>query len=329
MATTIPIRYAHSMLYGLRRADLDVALAVKRAGIPQPLLSSPHARMTREQGQSLFSEVVRTLDDESLGRAALPRPVGSFATMGLTLVAAQDLGDALRRMRRFLRMFPTGPYVRLVRADGHAGLEFDLRGTDDEDHFLAEVVMCSIHRFAEWLVGARIYLTSASFTYPRPAYAALYHHAFGCASSFGAAESVLWFDEKELARPVIRDERSLYGLLSEPAVDLLTRRSVTLTAADQVRRMIEQRVGTDLPTPGELADRLGISQATLRRRLQELGTSTGRIREQILRDAAITRLACDEPVSDIAALLGFSEVSAFYRAFKRWTGTTTTDYRPA
>jgi AraC-like DNA-binding protein len=67
----------------------------------------------------------------------------------------------------------------------------------------------------------------------------------------------------------------------------------------------------------------------MRRLLREEGTSVTRIREDLLRDAAITSLVRgEETVTQLSERLGFSEPSAFHRAFRRWTGSAPGAYRP-
>lgn len=83
-----------------------------------------------------------------------------------------------------------------------------------------------------------------------------------------------------------------------------------------------------LPEVCEVAARLAMSPATLRRRLQAEGTSYQRLKDAVRRDAAITSLvAGHEPIAELAARIGFSEDTAFHRAFRRWTGTTPGAYR--
>ncbi len=72
---------------------------------------------------------------------------------------------------------------------------------------------------------------------------------------------------------------------------------------------------------------LAVSPPHLRRLLRQEGTSLGRLREEVLCDLAIAGLRRGEPVDDLSARLGFSEPSAFRRAFKRWTGNTPRAYR--
>ncbi len=72
---------------------------------------------------------------------------------------------------------------------------------------------------------------------------------------------------------------------------------------------------------------LSVSAPHLRRLLRQEGTSLGQLREEVLRDAAIAGLRRGESVDDLSARLGFSEPSAFRRAFKRWTGSTPRSFR--
>jgi AraC-like DNA-binding protein len=99
--------------------------------------------------------------------------------------------------------------------------------------------------------------------------------------------------------------------------------------AEQVRRILELGLCGDWPSSEQVAARLSVSLQHLRRRLRAEGTSIGQIREQILMDAAIASLTRGhEPVSQLSARLGFSEPSAFRRAFRRWTGCPPGAYRP-
>ena len=83
------------------------------------------------------------------------------------------------------------------------------------------------------------------------------------------------------------------------------------------------------PLLNAVAARLAVSAQTLRRRLAAEGTSFQQIRDQLRRDAAIAALATGTvSIEDISRRLGFSEPSAFHRAFKRWTGSAPRSYQP-
>ncbi|HEX4786964.1 MAG TPA: helix-turn-helix transcriptional regulator, partial [Actinospica sp.] len=83
------------------------------------------------------------------------------------------------------------------------------------------------------------------------------------------------------------------------------------------------------PAEAKIAERLSVSPQTLRRQLAAEGSSFQHIRDQMRRDHAIAALAEGRtPIERISEQLGFSEPSAFHRAFKRWTGATPRAYQP-
>ncbi|MFI2237356.1 AraC family transcriptional regulator [Streptomyces chrestomyceticus] len=216
-----------------------------------------------------------------------------------------------------------------------ATAEFSIR-TDlrpyPEATFLAESVMIIWHRLSSWLIGRRIPLRHARFAHPAPAHAHEYELLFGCAVRFGAPRTAAAFDARWLAAPVVRDEAALTAMLRRAPADLLSRREYGTTVTERVRRTLVLALRAAgparLPEVAEVAARLAVSPATLRRRLQEEGTSYRRLKDAVRRDAAISSLAAGrEPIAELAARLGFSEDTAFHRAFRRWTGTTPGAYR--
>src|SRR5262249_57514991 len=96
----------------------------------------------------------------------------------------------------------------------------------------------------------------------------------------------------------------------------------------RVRRRLRRVDGDQWPTLEAMADELHVTPSTLRRRLEEEGSSYRELKDGLRRDMAIDLLCrTGLSVEAIATGLGYREVSAFYRAFKHWTGTRPGSYR--
>ena len=95
-----------------------------------------------------------------------------------------------------------------------------------------------------------------------------------------------------------------------------------------VRRAIGESVRHGEPSLSHVARRLAIGGRTLQRRLREYGADFKGLVDDTRRRFALRHLADSEiTLTEVAYLLGYSEVSAFNRAFKRWTGSTPSDHR--
>ncbi|KWX01806.1 Transcriptional regulator [Carbonactinospora thermoautotrophica] len=325
---TIAMHHVRAALGGARRRGVAVEPLLLAAGISPLLLADDRARVLPEQFTRLIQELWDALDDEYMGFGNVPSKRGTFAMMCWAVIHCPDLGAALTRAAAFYGLFPSGPRFRLVHAAGEVRVELDMRETDDPDRFLTESLLVIWHRFANWLIGRRIPLSRVEFGYPAPAHVAEYDPMFGCPLVFDREVTALAFDERFLAAPLVQDEATLRVFLKNSPADLLSRREYGATVAARARRILTQGLGGSVPDLEAVAARLAMSPQTLRRRLREEGTSFRRIKDEIRRDAAIAGLVRGgESVEELAARLGFSEPSAFHRAFKRWTGTTPGAYR--
>ncbi|GLZ29615.1 transcriptional regulator [Lentzea sp. NBRC 105346] len=313
---TVAIHYVRAALRECPAPEPVLAAA----GISPSLLDDDRARVTPEQFTRLIQALWEQLDDEFMGFGPRPSKRGTFPTMCLLAVHCPDLGSALRRGLAFYGLFDTAPAMSLV--DGRFSLDMAL--VDDPDHFLTESLLVLWHRFSSWLVGRRIPLRRASFDYPEPPHAAEYHLIFGCPLEFSAPVTAMFFDPKFLRMPVVQDEAALRRFLRNSPAELLSRRDHGADTSAHVRRLL----GAGESGLEAVAQRLGVSAPTLRRRLAAEGTSFREVREQLLRDQAVASLVRGgESVEELALRLGFSEASAFHRAFKRWTGSSPGAYR--
>ncbi|WP_344363441.1 AraC family transcriptional regulator [Streptomyces gobitricini] len=326
---TITVHHVRALVRGARRQGLDTVPLLQAAGIPPLLLGDDRARVTSAQFALLFRALYRATGDEFLGLATAPSRPGTFAMMCHVSLGCRDLGAAIERGTAFYRLFPGGPELGLRCEGGEAALTVG-GGLGDEDRFLTECLVIIWHRLCSWLVGRRIPLLRARFAYPPPPHRDEYAGLFGCPVVFGAEATEAAFPAHWLTAPLVRDERDLDEMLRRTPFELLSRRAYGTTVAEQVHCVLARalRVSPRLPSLGEVAARLAVSPATLRRRLQREGTSYQRLKDTVRRDAAIAGLAEGrEPVAELAARLGFSEDTSFHRAFRRWTGTTPGAYR--
>ncbi len=324
---TIASHYARAALGGARRVGYDCSELLHQVGITPQLLSEPRARIAPEQFTRLLQMLWLALDDEYLGFADGVSKRGTFAMMCHALIHCRTLEKALERGLLFYGLFPQGPRWQLTREGEMARLSLDDSPLWDPDHFLSECLLVIWHRLGSWLIGQRIRLHQATFSYPMPAHAAEYDLLFPCPLVFGAPISSLVFPARYLSLPLLQDERTLKHFLERSPADLLSRPDEGDSLSSQLRRLLS-RDRTPWPDLEAVAQHLHISPQTLRRHLREEGTSFQALKDELRRDIAIYHLGrADLSLQEIAEQLGFSEPSAFHRAFKKWTGLTPGAYR--
>ncbi|HWO67351.1 MAG TPA: AraC family transcriptional regulator [Umezawaea sp.] len=298
----------------------DVRRVLREVGV-----DAGAARVDCDRAVALVRSLWRLTGDELLGLGPRPIPLGTVRLIGLAVVHARDLRTALERVVEFAALTTGYTRGRLVVDGGVCRVEFASDPDVVDEPLALEAVLAFVHRFVGWLVGRRIVLTGLAFPFAEPAHSAEYDHVFGAAVTFLAPVASLSFDAAHLTAPVVRDEAALEEFLRESPVDLIMLRDHGSTTADRVRRIVEQDPAGRVD---DVAARLAISAQHLRRLLRREGTSFQEIREDVLRGIAVAGLERGrESVDDLSRRLGFSEPSAFRRAFARWVGSPPGEYR--
>jgi AraC-like DNA-binding protein len=262
-----------------------------------------------------------------MGFGRLRSKRGTFAMMCHAIIHCRSLEKALGRGALFYGLFPEAPGIQLNREGDWVRLTLDDSTLRDPDHFLLESLLVIWHRLGSWLIGQRIRLEEATFSYPEPAHSGEYDLLFPCPRRYATGSSSLLFHARYLGMPLLQDERTLKQFLQHSPADLLARPDSGDSLTSQIRRLLG-RDCTTWPDLEALAQQLHMSPQTLRRHLREEGSSFQELKDQLRRDLAIYHLGRAElAIQDIAEQLGFSEPSAFHRAFKKWTGLTPGAYR--
>jgi len=330
---TVAAGFVTGMVAGLRARGVDPAPLLEGAGVDRAILADPARRAPIGAYAALYNAVVRELGDEGFGLFSHPVRPGAFEFLCRSVVAAATLGEALERAVRFLALVLPDLAVH-VSTDGERArivIEERRRLRPRAGHparvFAFEWLLRLLHGLACWLAGRGLTLDEVRFPYPRPAHAADYALVYTENSTFDAPRLVASFDARLLDLPVRRDASDLAAFLdgAPGKIAMLYRRDreMARTVRTALARSLDGALDFDA-----VARSLGTSPRTLHRRLADEGTSFRAIKDGIRRELALERLEKTRAsVADIAAELGYSEPSAFFRAFRGWTGVSPSAHR--
>jgi AraC-like DNA-binding protein len=328
LGNTVPIQRVQAFAELAANRGWDADELMRSAGMSPMLLGHGRSRVTAAQVSALIQRLLRTTDDELLGLGSSPVPRGTLALLGYALLGAHDLKDALTRLAKVQRAVPGIPPIHVGRDNGNTALTIDISQITHPLDVLIDTLLAAVHRMMGWATKSRIRLARVDIPHPHQANVDDYDIIFGAPIVFCTAQPALIFPTTVLSAPIMREPAEWDAFLRNAAERILSRRDYAVSLADRVRRILGQGLSGHWPTADEVAERLAMSQETLRRRLREENTSMTNIREDLLRDTAVVALAdSQETIAALSERLGFSEPSAFTRAFRRWTGSSPSTYR--
>ncbi|MFG1349866.1 AraC family transcriptional regulator [Xanthobacter autotrophicus] len=322
----------------LARRGIDPGPVLAQAGFAAPV----GGVVSAEQYGALWLAMSQALDDEFFGLGGRPMRPGSFTLLCHALMGASTLEQALRRALRFLGIVLDDPMGTLEVAGGTAAIVLRDSG-EPRSAFAYRTYWIIVHGITCWLVGRRIPLRQVDFRCGPPGHAADYGLFFGAPVRFYAPVSRLAFDAAFLTLPARRSERALRDFLRAAPANILVRyrhdaglaarvrahlRAGMLRQGKQQDGMLREGAANAWPGFADLARQLRLPAATLRRRLAAEGQTYRGIKDELRRFKAEELLRTTlRPVGDIAAELGFSEPSAFHRAFRKWSGQSPGAFR--
>jgi AraC-like DNA-binding protein len=320
---TISASFVDEALECARRYGTPTEPLLAEAGLAPSVLEPVAA----ESYGALWLAIARAMDDEFFGLGARPMRVGSFTLLCHCLLHASTLEQALRRALRFLRVLLDDPSGKLVTADGLAQIVLTDLGAA-RSAFAYRTYWIILHGIACWLVGRRIPLRRVDFRCAEPSVSADYRLFFGAPVRFDQPVSRLAFDAAFLKLPTNRTERSLKQFLLGAPANILVRYRYDAGLAADVRQRLHKLSPTAWPSFEEMAMQVRLPESTLRHRLQQEGQTYTSIKDEIRRGLAIGWLLHDtQGINEIANQLGFTEPSAFHRAFRKWTSQSPGAYR--
>jgi AraC-like DNA-binding protein len=330
MAPTISGKALRAPIFAAaaRTGDPPPALAAL-VGIPPAVAVAVDARVEHDVVVRAWDVLSAHARDPHLGLFAVELlDAAPLDLVDIALSSSRDLRSLITAYTRYQRLFHDANDSSLRLEDDVAIVTFALKDVPRSRH-LSEFVIGAWKRRMQRLVGARfeaieVRLRDAADPHP------LFARVFGAPVRFAADEDAIVLPAALLAAPLAGADTSLQPALERHLEQALAARASPPSFVEQAAACLRAELGRAgaRPTARTLAKALHISSRTLQRRLEETGTSFRGLLDDALRELALAHLERpDTSVTEVAFLLGFSDLSAFSRAFRRWTGVAPGDHR--
>ncbi len=312
----------------LESQGVDPEPIYREAGINPALLHNPRARIKVEKVDRMWALAIEHIKDPccaiDMARFWHPSMIGA---LGYAWLVSSNLRRALHRAVRYIDVVSED--IELALADTPAGLRVTLSleksvFTLPQHHDLVITILMHMARFN---YGEELRPTEVKLAHPAPDCASRFDDYFGTAVEFDADNTCLTLARadadlnlssanKEIA--LMHDEMLMKYLIEIKKGDIV----------EQVKSIILENLPDGHVTDEMVARELNLSERSMQRRLQERQTTfrslLDGVREMVAKQYIRNPM---NRMSDIAFLLGFSEQSAFSRAFKKWTGKSPVEYR--
>jgi AraC-like DNA-binding protein len=284
------------------------------------LLADPDARISPAALRLAWHHAVRLTANPYLAlHLATALPPGAFGIVEYVVRSAATAGDAIALGLRYLNIVDEVSRGEMVRGDHPDHVDLLVGADSPIPH---EASLAAVVGQARMLAGDAFRPLAVDFAHRPPGEHAVYEAFFRCPVRFGAPHTRLVLSRASLDIPLATADPNLLPILLRAADALLARCATPSTTADEVRRVLADALRTGEADVEHVAAHLGTTARSLQRRLKDEDTTFFAVRDELRRELASTYLDGGLSITEISFLLGFSEASAFFRAFKRWTGTT-------
>jgi AraC-like DNA-binding protein len=312
------------------RLGLDTDSFMAEAGLCRDEVCDPDGRLPREKATALWQLAFQRSPDPNLAlHAAEQLDFGAYKVVDYLAAHAPSLGAAYERIARYFAII-----------DDWVVLEIGLEGSTATYGMTApelpgplppqavEYTLAAIFLRTRAGLALEYPLERVDFAFPRPADIEEHQRIFGCDLWFDQPVSQLVLSRTIWDQPIEASDGALFSVLEEHARLLSERVPPTAGLVGRVREAIATELTGGDPSLGHVARRLALGERTLQRRLRDAGAVFGDLLDGERERAAKAYLV--EPgvsLAEAAFLLGFSDQSAFTRAFRRWTGRTPRQWR--
>ena len=326
------VHYLQSLLRVIDERQLDGRALFARAGLDPDLFQHPDSRVPFALLLDAWHLALDALDDQALGLVGAERfHPAIYGPLASIILTSPTLGDVATQLVRFQAIPENATHAELTLEEGEVVISFGSEYFDQARiRPVVEYAMSEIIGMARFLVDRqhhdRIRYTRVRLAHDSLAPGQRYAQAFGVVPEFNQARNEVRFDAQLLGLPTTCPDPELFRSLLER---IAARHDVApASLAEQVEQFLVSALPRGVPRIVEVAEQLNMTVRTLQRKLEQEDWRYAELLDDVRQRLARQLLGRQEAsVTEVAFLLGFSEPSAFHKAFQRWTGQSPGEWR--
>lgn len=324
----LPAAYVLLLLDVVKRWHVNESELLAPAGLDREQLTAPTLRLPLDVVNGIYTRALELTEESGLPfYIGMQMKLSSHGFIGFAAMTADTVAQAIELAERFISLRLMGFALRLETHNDEARLYLscDLNLQPLRDTAVA-ALMVGLGQMAQVLTGETLY-GIADIDIPENPRFAEFSHILPAQIQYGQPENVIRFAKAYLDAPLLMADASS----SQLAIEQCERELVAIGHTNRFVRQVRELIHDDAEgfrSVEAVASILCMSERTLKRQLAQDGTSFSDILEDLRRQRAVLLLRHEsQSIERIAEQLGYSDVANFTRAFKRWTGTTPSQYR--
>ena len=316
------------LLEYLENEGFELRSILNRVGIPASALEDTKTRFPKQRLEALWQVASEVTADPAIAlRVSTMVKTNTLGVIGYLASVSESGRDAFELVKGL---------TPLLWEDFHCDLENDgevafircSTGSDPQaSRFTSEYAIGLTVTMSRVFGASRADPIEARFSYPAPAYADDYEQVLRLPIRFDAGEDGVLLPISMMDSLNPSADAALRLVLERFAADQLARIPTSAPFAQRVRAFVRSTLPQGGLSSDAVAAQFAMSNRSLRRRLNEEATSYQEILDEVRAELARHYLTKEKQgIDEVAFLLGFSDPSAFTKAFRRWTGQTPADF---
>ncbi|MEM9245939.1 MAG: AraC family transcriptional regulator [Cyanobacteria bacterium P01_F01_bin.153] len=320
---TMGVPLVNSRLQIARIFNIDTAEVLRRAGVKQRALLNPLGRISLDQDNAIWRSLVEVSGDPAIGLKIGPRfLLPGFGIVAYTMMNVDTMLDGLQRFCKYQRLLENAYRFEVVCDESGLAYSIYCEGEwQPERRYSLDFAMAANHQLMAKLGIRSRDIQELQFQHEAPDDLTPYREIFGDVNlKFGCDKTCTLLMAYTAKTPIIGANPEMLPMFDRQADAQLAQYDQD-NFSDHVRKAIVRSLKGNSPTLETIAQDLHISARSLQLKLKQEDTSYQAVLDEVRKEMAIDYLRNSALTkSEIAYLLGFAEVSAFSRRFKRWTG---------
>jgi len=311
-----------------RHHGLDIDALLTTTGLTTTELEKPGARFAAQQFAPLLEQLAQATSNPlialRLGEITQPRMLGST---GFLMSSAATLQDAYQALIDYLPLLFEGAALQLEQTLEGSWLTLEL---NDSARKPTEYFLACLANWPRWLTGHQVPIQRLELSFAAPDDPQAWQRFFAAEVQFAAPHNRLLLATDYLNLSCLDANAEMHQLHREFADSLLSDSAQRSALIAQTRHLIRRQLaeGEGCVRREQIAEAVNLSLRTLQRKLGQLGTSFQEVYDQTRREQCLQLIQRGQlSFGEIAFRLGFSNQSAFQKAFKRWMGVAPSHYR--